>query len=325
MKGNPSRRLEDAAVTAGPRVRPGSACGTVPIVTADRSGGPLELQLDLLDEDPHQPRAANNPGFSEKSLRELAASIRLRGVKTPISVRHHPSAPGRYIINHGARRYRGSRLAGLLTIPGFVDDDYSQADQVVENLHRNELTAREIADYIGRELARGLRKGEIAKLISKSSAFVSQHVTLLDLPQPIARVFSTARVKDVTVVNALVTAYRVHPDQVTGWLADETQEITRGTVRLLRDFLQHRMCSGRATPSETAGAASSVAVRGAASTAASAHYHGVLLVDHDGRIAHLLTRRRPTQAGFAWVRYEEGTEAREVNVTELKLLALVDA
>lgn len=136
-------------------------------------GGAAELALDLIDEDPHQPRSERNPGFSTTSLAEMAASIRLRGVKTPISVRENRNLPGRFIINHGARRFRASRLAGKKTIPAFVDNDYNEADQVVENLQRNELTAREIADYIGRELAKGMKKGEIAIANSKSPAFVT--------------------------------------------------------------------------------------------------------------------------------------------------------
>jgi hypothetical protein len=116
--------------------------------------GPLTLALSLIDEDPMQPRTKENPGFSGPSLSELAASIALRGVKTPISVRDNPGMPGRFIVNHGARRVRASRLAENGTIPAFVDNDYNEADQVVENLHRNALTAREIADFIGRELAK---------------------------------------------------------------------------------------------------------------------------------------------------------------------------
>src|SRR3546814_14860745 len=96
-------------------------------------------------------------------------------------------------------RYRGSKWADKTTIPGFIDNNYNEADQVIENLQRNELTAREIADFIGRELAKGKKKGEIAKEIGKSPAFVTQHVTLLDLPEPIAEAFNSGRAKDVTV------------------------------------------------------------------------------------------------------------------------------
>lgn len=205
-------------------------------------GRPLALPLDHIDEDPGQPRSAANPGFTAHSLAELADSIRLRGVKTPIAVCHHPDWPGRYIISHGARRYRASRLAHLATIPGFIDDDYSVTDQVVENLQRNELTAREIANYIGRELSNGLKRGQIASNISKSPAFVTQHAALLDLPEPIALAFTQGRVRDVTTVNELVTAYKAQPGAVAAWLGEGEPEITRGAVKLRRAFLDEKFC-----------------------------------------------------------------------------------
>ena len=203
------------------------------------SGGPIELDLDLIDEDPNQPRTEDNPGFTEESLEEMAVTIRDRGVKTPISVRENPDAPGRFIINHGARRTRASKrpTAGKKTIPAFIDDDYNEVDQVIENIQRNDLTAREIANFIGRELAKKRKKGDIAKSIGKSASFVSQHVTLLDLPDPIAEAFNEGRCKDVTVINELVTAHKQSPEEVTEWLEDQEQEITRGSVKLLREFL----------------------------------------------------------------------------------------
>ena len=203
----------------------------------NNSSGPLHLALELIDEDPNQPRTNDNPGFSKGSLEELAATILLRGVKTPISVRENQDDSGRFTINHGARRVRASVLAGKETIPAFIDNDYNEADQVIENLQRNELTAREIADFIGRELAKGAKKSDIATAIGKSAAFVSQHVTLLDLPEPIAEVFKSGRANDVTVVNELVKMYRKNPDEIVAWLSDETQELTRGSIKLLREFL----------------------------------------------------------------------------------------
>jgi len=150
--------------------------------------GPLLLHIDQVVEDPDQPRSSNNPGFSRDSLNELAETVKLRGIKTPISVREIPGADN-FMINHGARRYRAARIAGLTTIPAFIDNDYLITDQVIENIQRNDLTPREIANFIGRELAKGKKKGEIAKDIGKSPAFVKQHATLLDLPEPIAIIF----------------------------------------------------------------------------------------------------------------------------------------
>ena len=109
-----------------------------------------EISVILLDEDPSQPRKF----FDPDALKELADSIRTRGIKTPISVRFNVKN-GRYTINHGHRRYRASVIAGKETIPAYIDNDYSDEDQIIENLQRENLTTREIADYIGRQIALG--------------------------------------------------------------------------------------------------------------------------------------------------------------------------
>lgn len=111
----------------------------------------LELDLSLIDEDPNQPRTE----FDPVTLQELSDTIRLRGVKTPISVHPHPQIEGRFIINHGARRFRASILAKKKTIPAFIDTDYSKVDQMIENLQRDALTPREIADFIGYQYSKG--------------------------------------------------------------------------------------------------------------------------------------------------------------------------
>ena len=38
--------------------------------SAAKGGGPLELDIELIDEDPKQQRTANNPGFTDERLRE---------------------------------------------------------------------------------------------------------------------------------------------------------------------------------------------------------------------------------------------------------------
>lgn len=300
----------------------------------DGGGGPMMLDMDLIDEDPNQPRTEDNPGFSDESLDELAASIKLRGVKTPISVRDNPDAPGRHIINHGARRFRGSKRAGKTAIPGFIDNDYNEADQVVENLQRNELTAREIADYIGRELAKGIKKGEIAKGISKSAAFVTQHVTLLDLPDPIADAFNTGRVKDVTVINELVTAFKKKSQEVTDWLGDENQEITRGSVKLLREFLDDK----RKNEQQDEGGDAPDGEEGDGQDEDSKDTKkkeekpddpdklkkAIIQVQHNERPARLILNRRPPAEGFAWLKYDDDGQEFEADLAQVRLVALLE-
>lgn len=298
--------------------------------------GPLQMPIDLIDEDPNQPRQEGSPGFSAESLGELAETIKARGVKTPISVRDNPEAEGRFLINHGARRYRASKLAGKTTIPGFVDNDYNEADQVIENLQRNDLTAREIADYIGRELAKGLKRGDIAKSIGKSPAFVTQHAALLDLPDAIATVFNNGRCRDVTVINELVTASKKKPVEVAEWLADEDQEITRGSVKLLREFLDDKLRREEEGGDDDSGAAPDSTEGGNADDEKPVKAKkekepdpnklkkAIIQVMHDDQPARLQLGRRPSAEGFAWLKYEDNGHEFEANLSTVQLVALLE-
>ena len=300
---------------------------------------PLELSLHLIDEDPNQPRKADNPGFSAESLGELAATIRDRGVKSPISVRKHPTDKGRYIINHGARRFRASQLAKRTTIPAFIDNDYSEIDQVIENLQRNELTAREIADFIGRELANGKKRTDIARELGKSGAFITQHANLLDLPEPIAAAFSSGRARDVTVVNELLTAYKKNKEAVTLWLSDETQDLTRSSVKLLREYLAERgqrevdaeehtgvggdYEHGMGIPSETIHFSERTATERPHPTVALRKETPVkIIVKHGRRLAQLLIDRSDRTSATAWVKYQDNGDEALIELKELRLIQL---
>lgn len=296
------------------------------------SNGPLALDVSLIDEDPDQPRTPDNPGFSAESIAEIGATILARGVKSPISVRENLEIPGRFIVNHGARRLRGTKWAKKATIPGFIDNDYNVDDQVIENLQRNELTAREIADYIGRELAKGRKKGDIAKDIGKSASFVSQHVTLLDLPEPLAEAFSSGRVKDVTVLNDLATAFKKSPGEVTDWLEDDTQEVTRGTVKLLREFLDDKIKQGGDGQNDEDGDGGAGGEAGGNAKPPKEPKDpdpdklkkAIVQVEHDGRLARLILNRRPTESGRAWMKYEDDGAEFEAVLSDAVMVQLIE-
>lgn len=197
--------------------------------------GATEIDINLISEDSNQPRKE----FNKDTLNELTETVKLRGVKSPISVRPNPDNPGNYIINHGARRYRASVLAGLKKIPAFIDTDYSEADQVIENLQRDNLTSREIADFIGRQLAAGKTKTEIAKMLGKTNPYITMHCALLDLPDPIAEIYLSGRCTDVTALYDLTRLYKANNEEVLIWLATSTQEeISRLDVKQFSKFLK---------------------------------------------------------------------------------------
>lgn len=77
--------------------------------------GIKNLPLAKIEPNPDQPRKV----FDQVSLDELAESIHLHGVITPITVRKGEK-DGYYQIIAGERRWRAARQAGLEDIPAMV-------------------------------------------------------------------------------------------------------------------------------------------------------------------------------------------------------------
>ena len=206
--------------------------------TTINNGEALEIDINLIDEDPDQPRTESNIGFSEESLTDLAKTITEHGVIQPIAVKNNLDVPGRYIIIFGARRYRASKIANKTTIPAFIKNNLKRTVQIIENLQRENLSTRETLESIRELLDEGLTKSQISREIGKSPSFITHYVALLDLPEVIQTAFDSDRVTDVKLIGELVKAFNTNADETVKWMSDPSQEITRGTVKHLRDFLE---------------------------------------------------------------------------------------
>jgi len=193
------------------------------------NGQPLDLPIDDVIEDPDQPRKF----FSEAAIESLAAQIRAsksKKIRSPISVKPK-NADGKYIINHGARRYRSTIRAGMRTIPGFIDETHDDYDQVAENVQREDLAPLEIAMFIQKRLAKGDKKGDIAAKLGQGSSFVSEHLPLIEAPEFI-QVLARDKSVGVRTLYDLVKAYAEFPDEAEAYVAS-TDEITRAGVAAL--------------------------------------------------------------------------------------------
>lgn len=153
------------------------------------SGEPLQLPVADIDEDPEQPRHE----FDANALQELAATIRERGVRQPVSVRPHLQAAGRWVLNFGARRLRASRLAGLDTIPAFVDTTADRYDQVIENEQREGLKPLELALFVQKRLALGDRQADIARQLGRSRQWVTLATALIEAPDWLLQAYREGR------------------------------------------------------------------------------------------------------------------------------------
>ena len=116
--------------------------------------------------------------FDEESLAELTASVQQIGVLQPILVRPAESGTG-YELIAGERRWRAAGRAGLATIPAVVrtTDDLAAVEQaLVENLHRQDLTAlEEAAAYQQLVEDFELTHEQVAERVGKSPVGGHQH------------------------------------------------------------------------------------------------------------------------------------------------------
>jgi ParB family chromosome partitioning protein len=195
-------------------------------------GKPLELPLNDVFPDPKNPRNVGDDSTPAaiEAQEELDADVAERGVKTPISVRPHPTISGKYFINYGHRRYRSACRNSLPTIPAFVDEQFDSYDQVNENELRTGLTTRARALFIRNRLEAGDTKGEIAKRMRKKNQnFITEHLALIDAPNCVNQAYANG-VTSARTLYELRQAWEQCPDQIDAWCRDVLR-ITRETIK----------------------------------------------------------------------------------------------
>jgi ParB family chromosome partitioning protein len=141
------------------------------------------LPVAFLKPNRHQPRRA----FREEDLRELAASIRDKGVLQPILVR--PIAGDSYEIVAGERRWRAAQIAKLHEVPVIirpVSDAQSLEIAIVENVQRADLNAIEEGTAY-QELINQFQytQEKLSEVIGKSRSHVANTIRLLKLPESV--------------------------------------------------------------------------------------------------------------------------------------------
>ena len=139
----------------------------------------IEIEIESLQANPLQPRGLITP----ESLTDLIESIRQHGILEPLVVAKTPAG---YQIIAGERRWRAAKLAGLKTVPALVKETSPQGMlemAIVENVQREDLNPIERAQAFIRLMNEfHLTNKEISQRIGKSPAYISNSISLLDLP-----------------------------------------------------------------------------------------------------------------------------------------------
>jgi ParB family chromosome partitioning protein len=142
----------------------------------------FQCSIETISPNPNQPRQQ----FSPVELDEMAASVREKGIITPLLVSR--TAEG-YQLIAGERRWRAAQKAGLERVPVVVRDVTPMEAlelALIENIHRTDLNPiEEAAAYNNLLEQTGMTQEELAKRLGKDRSSVTNLLRLLRLPKGI--------------------------------------------------------------------------------------------------------------------------------------------
>jgi ParB family chromosome partitioning protein len=205
------------------------------------------LPLNVLTESTTNPRRI----FEDVALKELAESIRVQGVLSPLLVR--PTTGQSFEIVAGARRYRAAQIAEAVTVPvrivNLTDAEALEA-ALVENLIRADVHPMEEANGFFALLALEEPKYTIEQIASrtgKSAVFVCARLRLTELTPVIVEAFYR---EEIGVGHALLLA-KLQPAQQEQALPNCFREDWGGSsgkakrillpVRHLQQWIEHNV------------------------------------------------------------------------------------
>ena len=144
--------------------------------------GMIQLQIDQIDSNPHQPRQE----FDARELQSLSESISAHGLLQPVVVRKQA---GRYQLIAGERRLRAAQQAGWTEVPANVieaDDRQTAELAIIENLQRKDLNPLEKAASFQRYLEEyGCTQDELARRLGMDRSTIANLIRLLELPEAV--------------------------------------------------------------------------------------------------------------------------------------------
>jgi ParB family chromosome partitioning protein len=170
-------REPEVQPAATPAAMTPTAAAAAPAREAAPSG-PHQVDIDLIDPSPYQPRTR----FREEALEELERSIRTSGIIQPLVLR---PLGNRFQLVAGERRWRAAQRAGLARVPAIVrqvSDEQALEMTLVENIQREDLNPIEQARAFERLMAEfQFTQEAVAERTGKDRTTVANAVRLLKL------------------------------------------------------------------------------------------------------------------------------------------------
>lgn len=144
----------------------------------------LMVPVEDISPNPNQPRRHFDPA----ALKELADSIRRKGIIQPLILRP-TTGPGKFEIVAGERRWRAAQLAQMHAVPAILRD-FSDSEvleiAIIENIQRAELNPIEEALAYRQLMDRfGHTQEKVAEALSRSRSHIANLLRLLSLPEEV--------------------------------------------------------------------------------------------------------------------------------------------
>ena len=170
-----------------------------------------QIPLVQIGVNPDQPRKT----FDKGDLEDLAASIREKGVLTPIILRPVKGRAYSYEIVAGERRYRASKMAGLNEIPAFIKnlaDENAMEIALIENVQREDLNPiEESAGYVNLMNKCKYTLEDVSRLIGKSESYIRNSIRLNGLPASVKKMVEQG---DISASHARTIAVAENPEEM---------------------------------------------------------------------------------------------------------------
>ena len=170
-----------------------------------------QIPLAQIGVNPDQPRKT----FTPADLEDLSASIREKGVLTPILLRTVRGRPYMYEIVAGERRYRASKMAGLAEIPAIIKnlaDDNAMEIALIENVQRENLNPiEEAAAYANLMNKCKYTIDDVSRLIGKSDSYIRNLIRLNGLPATVKKMVEQG---ELTASHARTIAVADDPEKL---------------------------------------------------------------------------------------------------------------
>lgn len=217
------------------------------------------IRIDQIETDPDQPRKEIG------DLDDLKASIKEHGILQPIIVSPINAGVGdtvgadeagalqlqdRFRLISGERRYTAARDLKLGTVPAIVrtvEEHHRLEVQLIENLHRKDLTPIEEATGYQRLMSEfGLSQRQLAKRIGRSPAAINQMLRVLSLPDEILLGVQTSEHPAALSRSALLEIAKLptEKEQLDLWRRVEKSGLT------VREARQEKSKSGSVEPKQ---------------------------------------------------------------------------